>query len=181
MDGPEWLARFIRFVMRDTTYLGQYVAEVHGQDADGLLSLLCDDPKFKGEGINGVRIKVGIPGFKVKVPNGARVLLGWENGDPKKPYAALFDPNSVTEIQFADGTQAVSRQGDLTIAGGAGLIVTFQAVPPAPPNVGAPPNNAMVPGVPYLISFSPEPILPPLYEQQPLYGSIATGNLKHLS
>ncbi len=181
MDGPDWLAKFIRWVMRDATYLGQYVCSVEGQDADGLLALRPEDEKVQGKGLGAVKIKVGLPGFKVKVPVGARVMLSWENGDPGKPQAALFDPNSVTEIQFADGTQAIARQGDLAVSGGAGLIVTFQMPPPAPPNVGAPPNNAMVVGVPYLISFSPVAPMPPLYEQVPLYGSIATGNPKHLS
>lgn len=180
MDGPEWLEKFIRWVMRDATFLGQYVCTVQGQDADGLLSLMPDDEKVKGKGLPPVPIKVGLPGFKVKVPNGARVLLGWENGDPKKPYAALFDPNSVIEIQFADGTQAISRQGDLVVSGGKGLVVTLLPLPPLPPT-GVAPNGAVVVGVPHLISFSPEPITPPLFNQEPLYGSIATGNPKHLS
>jgi hypothetical protein len=176
----EDLAAFIRWVMRDATYLGQYVCTVQGQDADGLLQLLPDEEKVRGDGLGAVKIKVGLPGFEVKVPVGARVLLGWEDGNPKKPYAALFDPSSVTSIAFADGTQAVARQGDLVIAGGTGLVVTFMPPPPAPP-VGATPNNAMVVGVPYLISFSAVAPAPPLYEQQPLYGAIATGRLEFTS
>jgi hypothetical protein len=33
-----------------------------------------------------VRVKVGIPGATAVVQQGARVLLGWEGGDPSKPY-----------------------------------------------------------------------------------------------
>jgi hypothetical protein len=176
MQGPDWLARFIRWVMRDATFLGQYVCTVEGQDADGLLSLMPEDEKVRGNGINGVPIKVGLPGFKVKVPNGARVLLGWENGDPKKPYAALFDPNSVTEIQFADGSQAIARQGDLVTIPAVGMVVTLVPLPPAVP---APPNGALVAGVPLMISFSAIPPTPT--KADPAYGSVSTGNPKHLS
>jgi hypothetical protein len=176
----EELAALIRWVMRDVRYHINYICEVQGQDADGLLDLLCDDERLRGTGLSGVPIRVGLPGFKVKVPSGARVMLGFDDGKPNKPYAALFDPNSVTEIQFADGTQAVSRQGDLVISGGKGLVVTFLPLPPLPPT-GVPPNGAVVVGVPHLISFSAIPIDPVTLLQEPLYGSVATGNPKHLA
>jgi hypothetical protein len=120
--------------------------------------------------LQGVPLRVGLPGFVVEVPPGARVLLGFDNGDPQRPYASLFDPGSVKSIKFADGTQGIARQGDLVICGGVGLVVTLVPLPPAVP---APPNAAVVCGVPHMISFSPVPPTPE--SAAPLYGSIATG------
>lgn len=165
----EELERFVRWVMRDVTYHKHYPCTVQGQSGM-TLDLLPDDPEIAGAGLGGVPLRVGLPGFVVQVPPGARVMLSFDNGDPKKPAAALFDPGSVTGIQFADGTQAIARQGDLVVAGGTGLVMTFST--PAGP-IGAPPNNAMVPGVPYLASFSP--IIPTVASADPLYGSISTG------
>jgi hypothetical protein len=91
------------------------------------------------------------------------VLLQFDNGDPGKPFAALWETGSITSITFDGGTQKIARQGDLTQAGGPGTMCVLTG--PA-----APPNGACIMGVPYAISFSmlPQP-------QKPLYGVIATG------
>jgi hypothetical protein len=162
--------RLVRAIVGDTTYYKQYPSTVQAQNGM-TLDLLPDDEKIRGPGgLSGVPLRVGLPGFEVRVPVGARVLLGFDEGNPAKPNASLFDPNSVTSIHYADGTQAIARQGDLVVCGGTGLVATFST--PAGP-IGAPPNNAMVPGVPYLVSFSP--VLPTPLSADPLYGSIATG------
>jgi hypothetical protein len=168
--------RLVRAIMGDVRYHKQYPSTVQGQSGM-TLDLLPDDETIRGPGgLSGVPLRIGLPGFTVQVPSGARVLLSFDEGNPAKPVASLFDPGSVTSIHFADGTQANARQGDLVVSGGVGLVATFST--PAGP-VGAPPNNAMVPGVPYLVSFSP--VVPTLLKADPLYGSIATGNPKHLS
>lgn len=169
MDPKSRIARFIRFVMRDVTYHKQYPSTVKSQSGM-TLDLLPDDAKIAGPGLGAVPLRVGLPGFTVEVPEGARVLLTFDNGDPSIPAAQLFDPGSVKGITFADGTQAVARQGDLVIAGGVGLLVTLVPLPPAVP---APPNAAVVCGVPHMISFSAVPPTP--LKADPLYGSIATG------
>lgn len=168
--------RIVRAIVGDLTYLKQYPCTVQRQSGM-TLDLLPDDESIRGPGgLSGVPLRVGLPGFEVRVPVGARVLLSFDEGNPAKPAASLFDPGSVTSIHFADGTQANARQGDLVVSGGVGLLVTLMPVPPALP---APPNAAVVCGVPHLISFSPVP--PTLVSADPLYGSIATGNPKHLS
>lgn len=164
MDPKSRLARVVRFIMRDVTFHKQYPCEVKAQNGM-TLDLLPDDLKIRGQGLSGVPLRTGVPGFTFEVPAGARVMLAFDNGDPGKPFASLFDPNSVTSIKFADGTQAVARQGDLVESGGVGTVVTFTPVQPAP--------GPVLPGVPYLISFSP--IAPTPVLASPLYGSIATG------
>lgn len=146
MDGPDWLAKFIRWVMRDATYLGQYVCEVQGQDADGLLALLPDDAKVRGNGLGAVPIRHGLPGCKVFVKSGARVLLGWENGDPAKPFASLWsdDQDVVQHVELPGDKRPVARKGDPVIVfinplvpivmngtvGGAPFVGTIQITTP---------------------------------------------------
>lgn len=107
------LERFIRWVMRDVKWLGQYPAEVQSQHADYTVDVLPDDASLRGRGLSGVRIRHGIPGVQVRVRAGSKCLLGFEGGDPSKPYVSLWDATSVDEISFNNGTKGVARIGDL--------------------------------------------------------------------
>lgn len=166
------LARFIRFVMRDVTYHKQYPCTVVSQEGM-TLDLKPDDDRIAGNGLGLIPLRVGLPGFTVKVPQGARVMLSFDNGDPSKPAASLFDPGSVTSISFGEGSQAVARQGDLTENGGVGTTVMFDA--PVPTGIPAP----LMTLTPYLVSFGPTP--PTVAFALPLYGSIASGRLEFQS
>ncbi|MFO7179585.1 MAG: hypothetical protein DIU78_012885 [Pseudomonadota bacterium] len=106
------LARFVRWVMRDTLYHAQYICTVQSQDADGNLDLLPDDERIRGTGLSRVPIRYGIPGVKARVVAGARVTLAFEAGDPRRPFAALWDPGAIEEISFNDGRAPVARVGD---------------------------------------------------------------------
>lgn len=101
------LEAVIRWVMRDTIYLGTYTAEVASQAADGTLDLLPDDDRLKAEGLQGVPIRHGLPGVTVAVPAGERVLLGFDGGDPDKPFAALWHEGQVTAVNVG-GTDKVA-------------------------------------------------------------------------
>jgi hypothetical protein len=50
--------------------------------------------------VQGVPVRVGMPGVTAVVAAGAVVLLGWEKGDPSRPYAApAWEPGaSVTKL-----------------------------------------------------------------------------------
>jgi len=70
-----------------------------------------------------VMVRVGIPGAVAVVQAGAIVLLGWERGDPKRPYAVpsweagatvtTLKLNATTII-LNSGTNHVARVGDAT-------------------------------------------------------------------
>ncbi|MBA2724292.1 MAG: hypothetical protein H0U56_15670 [Methylibium sp.] len=165
----EELARFIRWVMRDVTYSKFYPCEVQRQDAEGLVDLLPDDESIRGSGLAGIQLRHGLPGWTVQVATGARVLLGFDNGDPRKPYAALWEPGSVLGISFDGGSRPVTHLGALVTCGGPGTVVTLLPLT----GVGAPPNNAVVAGVPHLISFSVVPPTPA--SADPLFGSVSSG------
>jgi hypothetical protein len=111
-DARESLAKFIRWVMRDTKYAGTYACTVQGQTGQ-LLDLLPDDPTIAGKGLSGISIRHGLPGCSVTVRTGARVLLAFENRDPTKPYAALWSEGDITSVSVGyGGTKPVARIGD---------------------------------------------------------------------
>lgn len=98
------LERVIRWVVRDTMFLGQYTASVIRQAADGSLDLLPDDDRLRSSGLQAVPIRHGLPGVTVEVPVGERVLLAFDAGDPAKPYAALWHAGQATKIIFSGDT-----------------------------------------------------------------------------
>ena len=159
------LAAFIRWVTRDTRYHRSYACSVQGQDASGLLDLYPDDESIRGSGTSKVPIKHGLPGVKVKVSVGSRVMMNFENGDPRKPFASLWD-NGGTQIEISVGASPLNnaRQGDM-------IALTIPVVPAAPP-AGAgfliAPTAVQPPGTP----------APPTAIPLTLYGIITTGDPK---
>lgn len=115
MDPVEAFRQFVRAVTRDTVYLRNYTAVVQRQHDDLTLDLLPDDERVRGTGLSNVPIRHGLPGVEVHVVVGSRVLLGYENGDPRRPYAHLWDPSAIEEIRFDGGTASVARVGDLVV------------------------------------------------------------------
>jgi hypothetical protein len=97
---------------RRLDYHALYPCTVMRQAADGTLDLVPDDARVRGSGCQGIRIRHGLPGFECTVPVSTRVLLGFEAGDPKRPYAMAWDVGSVTTVTFDSGTEDVARTGD---------------------------------------------------------------------
>lgn len=108
----ETLRKVIRNATAETAYHCMYSAIVQRQDAEGLLDLMPDDPEIRGTGTSKVPIRHGLPGCQVRVPVGSEVLLGFEDGDPSKPFAALWRKGDVQSISLPDGARPVARQGD---------------------------------------------------------------------
>lgn len=102
------------FVGRRLDHLALYPAVVVQQRSDGTLDLSPEDPRVPS--CQGVPIRLGIPGVTVTVPSGGRVLLGYANGDPSRPYASLWESGTVTRITINGGTAKVARMGDATNA-----------------------------------------------------------------
>lgn len=115
--------------------LALYPATVVSQAGDGTIDVLPDDAKVRGLGLSGLRLRYGLPGFVATVPALSRVLIGWEAGDPTRPYAMAWEAGAVTSVTFDGGTEDVARTGDsagelifdahaFLMAVGAGGIVT---------------------------------------------------------
>jgi hypothetical protein len=90
-------------------YLAFYEAAVVAQNGDGSLDVRGDDPRI-GD-IAHVPIRYGLPGVTVVTGKGARVLVGFEGGDPRRPIASFWDGGGIKELRFG-GVAAVARVGD---------------------------------------------------------------------
>ena len=99
----------VRRVTRETLYLALHPGRVVAQDGDGgPLDVEIDDTRLV--------IPRGIPyrtlaGIAITVPKGTRVLVGFEGGDPARPYASLWELGDVTSLAVAGGTHKAARQG----------------------------------------------------------------------
>lgn len=111
------LEQFLGEVLKKIDYSRLYPAKVAKQNVDDrTLQLVPDDAKVKGAGLDRVPIRHGYPGADIEIEPGARVRLGFENGDPAKPYAIGWEPGA-----------AGLRFGTLLIVQNA---LTFALLPP---------------------------------------------------
>lgn len=90
------LADLVRQLTGHTDFHALYPATVKAQNDDNTLELKPDGTKLPG--FSKVPIRHGLPGITVRVVKNARVLLGFEGGDPQRPYAALWSPGSLESI-----------------------------------------------------------------------------------
>ncbi len=96
-------------VGRRIDYTKMYPAVVVAQNSDGTLQVIADDPKIRGNGHNNIALRNGLPGTSVTVQQGSRVRLGFEEGKPNLPYAALWDRNAAfDEINLGQSTEFVA-------------------------------------------------------------------------
>lgn len=117
------LAAFIRSVLSRTDFLAMYPCKIIAQNADSTLELKPDDARLPP--YSSVPLRLGIPGCTVTLAAGSRALVGWYAGDPTKPFAALFESSTVTQLNvnatniiLNNGTNGVARVGDpLSITG----------------------------------------------------------------
>lgn len=113
MDALDSLRRLIERFTRDVVYLRNYEAVVQRQHEDGSVDVLPDLEVVRGTGLSRVPIRHGLPGVTVKVVVGSRCLIGFESGDPQRPYVHLWDPTAIEEISFDGGTASIARMGDV--------------------------------------------------------------------
>jgi hypothetical protein len=135
------LERFVRRVTQRIDYQAFYPCRVVSQNGDGTLELKPDlDRKLPG--LSKVPIRYGIPGVTVKVNSGARVHVSYANGDPAKPFAAIWESEALKEvnvtasvmahvtapvIKLNEGTRPLARVGD---------SVVVATMPPGSPSTG---------------------------------------------
>jgi hypothetical protein len=90
-------------------YLTFYDARVVSQSADGAtLDLQPLDPRLPGFG--SVPLKLGIPATVAKFATGKIVRLGWDRGNPARPYACLFDGGeTLTSLELGGDDNVLTR------------------------------------------------------------------------
>lgn len=113
-----------------------HAATVRAQHADDTLDLEVDTADVGA--VTHVPLRLGLLGARCIVPEGTRVRLAFENGDPSRPYAAGLDADP-------SAARGVARTGD-TVAlklsyTGAGSLLWHPpgTPPPAPVPIGATP------------------------------------------
>lgn len=144
----ENVRRLVRQFTAHLDLFALYPAEVAGQNEDGTLELKPLHPRVAG--VSRVPIRYGVPGVRAQVRRGSLVLLGFEAGDARVPYASLFAAESIDsltvtasakvvvkapEIYLADeeGAQPLARVGDLVEVALPPLTPFTGTVVPAPP------------------------------------------------
>jgi hypothetical protein len=116
MSSPilESLRAIVAALTKRVDYHALYAATVVSQSG-ALVDVKPDSSKIPQ--LKGLKIRHGLPGFACVVPQGARVLVGFEDGDASKPYVALWESGSVTSVTFDSGSRAVARVDDTTASG----------------------------------------------------------------
>lgn len=108
---PFAIASMVSQAIPGIDFFALYEATVKAQSAD-LTTVDLQPADSRLPGMGKVPLRHGLPGCKVQIANGSKVLLGWKAGDPSQPYAALWaGSESVQSIQLA-GNTPVARQGD---------------------------------------------------------------------
>lgn len=108
----------IRLVLKATQrmdYHALYSCKVVSQNADGTLELQPDRTTLSS--VSKVPIRLGLPGVEVKVAAGSRVLLGFENGDPAKPVATLWEKSTLNEIVVTAATKVTVTSPSVELGG----------------------------------------------------------------
>jgi hypothetical protein len=130
----ESLAAMVRVLTAHHDYGALYAATVRNQQGDGTVGVDFDDDRWPA--VDGVALKVGLPGCSLKVSPGARCLVGFENQDPSKPRVMQWEASSLLElvltaatkvtvsapqVLLGDGTAAPIRYGDVITLAPAGV------------------------------------------------------------
>jgi hypothetical protein len=90
------MTRFVEGVFPQFDFFARYPARVVVQNGQAL-DVQPDDQRIPG--LSGLQMKLGLPGVQVTVQPGARVLVGFDEGNPAAPFVELWEANGVV-IEF---------------------------------------------------------------------------------
>lgn len=156
------LEAFVRRLVAAHVYHPPYTARIVSQAGDGSLEVQPDDARLPS--LTGVPLRTFVPGVELKVKPGGHVLVQFENGDPSRPVATLFDGGAVESLKITASTKIVvdAAEVDLVSAGGLPLArqgdMVYVTIPIGVVTQGAGSSSA--------------PNAAPI----PLYGTITSGN-----
>lgn len=102
----EPLERFVRSVMLASEYSGSFACQVQAQNSDGTVDVVPDDSRLGTH--SKVPVKWGTPGSVATFTSGARAILRFQNGDPRRPFVSSFDVTNLIELRLG----ATSARGD---------------------------------------------------------------------
>ena len=159
----------------DTPLFGSYRYRVAGMNGERV-DLQAVNSKISGlPDLIRADMWAGVAGAHASLTSGSECVVIFLDGDRGQPVISQFcgragpDPAS---LALCGSALQVARMGDLVSSGGAGTSIIIGLV-----GTGVPPNQAVVAGVPYPVSFALDPLeVGPL--AKPLFGAIVTGSPK---
>lgn len=140
-------------------FLAFYPCAVVSQNADGTLELRPEDSRLPG--FSKVPIRHTVPGMRVTIGAGdvstCRALVGFDGGDPRKPFVAHFFGDKVTEVKVGDTTgsyefvalaeKVLTELNKIKTAFDAHTHVVGNVAPVAPGPVVAAPTTSPIPTI----------------------------------
>lgn len=136
------LERFIRWVCRDTRYHAHYPATVELVHGDDSVDVTPDDDAIRGEGLSSLRPDPGLPATGIRPARGARCLVAFKAGDPKRPFISEWESGGIDRVMLDGGLAGVAGIGDplevllatpCVIAGFIDGVLQPPGAPPPPP------------------------------------------------
>lgn len=138
------LAAFVREIFPRIEYFGfyQYLV-ISWNDSEQKADMVAANPKATGlPDLVGIPVRPGLPGSKITLSSGTNVLVGFEDGDPSRPYLAFFDRLASggfepDQIDLASSNQSTSvsssrrviRDGDTVSVGTAAGPISLTGLP----------------------------------------------------
>lgn len=112
------LEAFVRRLIAAHVYHPPYTARIVAQAGDGTLEVQPDDERLPS--LTGVPLRTFVPGVELRVKPGGHVLIQFENGDPSRPVATVFDGGAVEELKITATKKIIidAPECDLVSAGG---------------------------------------------------------------
>lgn len=131
----ESLLSIIDAATRRTRFHARVRARVVEVLGDGRVSTMPESPGTPP--LPALPLRFGLPGVLRAIGKaGARVVVGWAEGDPAQPYVAAWDASQLEELVFDvdGGAEPLARTGDSVACGtlafntsGATLTITYTA------------------------------------------------------
>lgn len=96
------IERLVQGLIPGVDYLAWYRARVVAQalESSGKMTVDVVPDDHRIPPMARVSLKLGLPATEVKISPGAFVLVGWENGDPARPQAALWDGGEAPALKL---------------------------------------------------------------------------------
>jgi hypothetical protein len=110
-------------------FLARYPATVLISRDGNIVDVEPDDKRLPK--LEKISLRVTAPDFEVKVARGTRVLVAFEGGDPRFPFAEQFGAGSLEKLKIAGGGQKAARVAD-TVKVTIPPFTVLVAIPTAP-------------------------------------------------
>lgn len=132
-----------RLVARGQTgldYRALYPARVVAQAADGSVDVVSGDPRIPS--LSRVPLRMPWPGVSVVLAPGAKVLIGWEGGNPGAPFAATFGGGASVSVVVSAGSVSIGDAAAVPLVSGPALVALLTQIQAAIANPSLPTADA---------------------------------------